>query len=84
MFARSLFQELIEINTTDSVGNVTTAAEAMAKRLCAAGYAESEMALPGPNVRKKNLVVRLLATAKCRMKPPIARACRRWPSNRRS
>ncbi len=37
--ARSLFQELIEINTTDSVGNVTTAAAAMAKRLRAAGCA---------------------------------------------
>src|ERR1043166_7609244 len=57
--ARSLFQELIEINTTDSVGNVTTAAEAMAKRLRAAGFAESDMALLGPNARKKNLVVRL-------------------------
>jgi hypothetical protein len=54
-----LFHELIEINTTDSVGNVTTAAEAMAKRLCAAAYAENEMALLGPNARKKNLVVRL-------------------------
>ena len=34
--ARALFQELIEINTTDSVGNVTIAAAAMAKRLRAA------------------------------------------------
>ena len=31
--ARDIFKQLIEINTTDSVGNVTTAAEAMAKRL---------------------------------------------------
>jgi len=57
--ARSLFQELIEINTTDSIGNVTTAAQAMAQRLRAAGFAESDMALLGPNARKKNLVVRL-------------------------
>jgi acetylornithine deacetylase/succinyl-diaminopimelate desuccinylase-like protein len=57
--ARSIFQELIEINTTDSVGNVTTAAEAMAKRFRAAGFPESDMALLGPNARKKNLVVRL-------------------------
>ena len=56
---RSIFQELIEINTTDSVGNVTTAAEAMAKRFRAAGFPESDMALLGPNPRKKNLVVRL-------------------------
>jgi acetylornithine deacetylase/succinyl-diaminopimelate desuccinylase-like protein len=58
--ARSLFQELIEINTTDTpVGNVTTAAEAMEKRFRAAGFPESDLALLGPNARKKNLVVRL-------------------------
>ena len=60
--ARSIFQELIEINTTDSVGNVTTAAEAMAKRLRAAGFPDSDLALLGPNARKKNLVVRLHGT----------------------
>ena len=60
--ARSIFQELIEINTTDSVGNVTTAAQAMQKRLLAAGFPESDMALLGPNARKKNLVVRLHGT----------------------
>ena len=31
--ARDIVKQLVEINTTDSVGNVTTAAEAMAKRL---------------------------------------------------
>jgi len=31
--ARAIFKELIEINTTDSVGNNTQAAEAMAARL---------------------------------------------------
>jgi acetylornithine deacetylase/succinyl-diaminopimelate desuccinylase-like protein len=60
--ARSIFQELVEINTTDSVGNVTTAAEAMAKRFRAAGFPDSDMALLGPNARKKNLVVRLHGT----------------------
>lgn len=60
--ARSIFQELIEINTTDSVGNVSTAAEAMARRLRAAGFAESDLALLGPNARKKNLVVRFHGT----------------------
>ncbi len=50
--ARSIFQELIEINTTDSVGNVTTAAEAMAKRFRAAGFPEGDLALLGPNARK--------------------------------
>ncbi len=36
--AHEILKELIEINTTDSVGNVSTASEAMAKRLRAAGY----------------------------------------------
>src|SRR6185437_8107020 len=60
--ARSLFQELIDINTTDSVGNVTTAADAMAKRLRSAGYPDGDIAVLGPNARKKNLVVRLHGT----------------------
>ena len=60
--ARSIFQELIEINTTDSVGNVTTASEAMARRFRAAGFPDSDLALLGPNARKKNLVVRLHGT----------------------
>src|SRR4029077_20824004 len=62
--AREIFKQLIEINTTDSVGNVTTAAEAMAARLREAGYAEKDLVLAGPNERKKNLVVRLHGTGK--------------------
>jgi len=58
-YARDVLKELIEINTTDSVGNVTTAAEAMAKRLRAAGFAAADIQLLGPNARKHNLVVRL-------------------------
>jgi acetylornithine deacetylase/succinyl-diaminopimelate desuccinylase-like protein len=60
--SRAIFQELIEINTTDSVGNVTTASEAMAKRLRAAGFADSDIAILGPNDRKKNMVVRFRGT----------------------
>ena len=36
-----LFQQLIEINTTHSVGSVTKAAEAMRQRLLDAGFAPS-------------------------------------------
>jgi acetylornithine deacetylase/succinyl-diaminopimelate desuccinylase-like protein len=54
-----IFKQLIEINTTDSVGNVTTASEAMAKRFRDAGFPESDIEIAGPNDRKKNLVVRL-------------------------
>jgi len=57
--ARKIFKQLIEINTTDSVGNVTTAAEALATRLRDAGFATEDVIVDGPNERKKNLVVRL-------------------------
>jgi len=57
--SREIFKEIIEINTTDSVGNVTTAAEALAKRLRDAGFPEQDVIVAGPNDRKKNLVVRL-------------------------
>src|SRR5271165_5934146 len=56
--ARAIFQQLIEINTSDSVGSVTNASEAMALRLLAAGFSEKDVVVAGPNDRKKNLVVR--------------------------
>src|SRR5713101_6833318 len=62
--ARDIFKQLIEINTTDSVGNATTAAEAMATRLRDGGFAEDDIHMAGPNERKKNLVVRLHGTGK--------------------
>src|SRR5436853_853045 len=62
--AHDIFKELIEINTTDSVGNVTTAAEAMANRLGDGGFTESDIKLAGPNERKKNLVARFRGTGK--------------------
>ncbi|PYV81853.1 MAG: peptidase M20 [Acidobacteria bacterium] len=46
-------------DTTDSVGNVTTASEAMAQRFRDAGFSDSDIYIGGPNDRKKNLVVRL-------------------------
>ena len=62
--ARDIFKQLIEINTTDSLGNVTTAADAMAKRLREGGFVDSDIHVDGPNERKKNLVVRLHGTGK--------------------
>ncbi len=56
--ARAFFKQLIEINTTDSVGNVTKASEAMAERFLAAGFPLQDVRIAGPNERKKNLVVR--------------------------
>src|SRR5580704_3355038 len=60
--ARDIFKQLIEINTTDSVGSTTVAAEAMAKRLRDAGYPETDIFIGGPNPRKGNLVARLHGT----------------------
>jgi acetylornithine deacetylase/succinyl-diaminopimelate desuccinylase-like protein len=57
--AHDIFKQLIEINTTDSVGNVTTASEAMAQRFRDAGFPETDIYIGGSNDRKKNLVVRL-------------------------
>ncbi|HEY7180143.1 MAG TPA: M20/M25/M40 family metallo-hydrolase [Blastocatellia bacterium] len=60
--AREIFQQLIEINTTDSVGDTTAAAKAMAERLKAAGFPDEDVKVLGPNPRKGNLVARLRGT----------------------
>jgi len=60
--AHEIFRQLIEINTTDSVGNVTTAAEAMAARFRAARFAADDVFVGGASDRNKNLVVRLHGT----------------------
>ncbi|MCU0250787.1 MAG: M20/M25/M40 family metallo-hydrolase [Vicinamibacterales bacterium] len=57
--ARAILKELVEINTTDSSGSTTRAAEAMAARLKAAGFADADVQVLGPNPRKGNLVARL-------------------------
>jgi acetylornithine deacetylase/succinyl-diaminopimelate desuccinylase-like protein len=63
--AYDLFKQLIEINTTDSVGDVTAGAEAMAKRFRDAGFPAADVVVVGgPNEKKKNLVVRLHGTGK--------------------
>jgi len=54
-----IYKQLIEINTTDSVGNTTTAAEAMAARLRVAGFPASDVQVLAPNPRKGNLIARL-------------------------
>jgi acetylornithine deacetylase/succinyl-diaminopimelate desuccinylase-like protein len=62
--AHDIFKQLIEINTTDSVGSVTAASEAMAKRFRDAGFPDSDIQVLGPNDRKKNVVVRLRGSGK--------------------
>ena len=62
--SHDVFKQLIEINSTDSVGSVTAASEAMAKRFRDAGFPASDLHILGPNDRKKNLVVRLHGSGK--------------------
>ena len=62
--ARHIFRELVEINTTDSVGDNTKAAEAMAARLKAAGFPDADVRVLGPHPRKGNLVARLRGPGK--------------------
>lgn len=57
--AKELLRELVEINTTHSMGNTTTAAEAMAARLRAAGFPERDLFVGGPTPTRGNLVARL-------------------------
>jgi len=62
--SRDIFRQLIEINTTDSVGSTTVAAEAMRQRLLAAGLPAEDVVVMGPNDRKGNMVARLRGTGK--------------------
>ncbi len=68
--AREIFQQLIEINTTDTPqGNVTTATQAMQKRFLNAGFSPDDVHLIGPDPRKMNLVVRYRAEGTPTEKP---------------
>lgn len=63
--AREIFKQLIEINTTDSVGSTTDAAKAMQKRFLDAGFAAKDaQVLVGTNPKRGNLVTRLHGSGK--------------------
>lgn len=66
--ARQILQELIEINTTEANGS-TPAAEVLAARFRAAGFADADVLLVGPNPRHLNLVVRYHGSAKTAARP---------------
>ncbi len=55
---REIFEQLIEINTTDATGSNTVAAEAMAARLRDAGFPPDDIFVGGPHPTKGNIVVR--------------------------
>jgi acetylornithine deacetylase/succinyl-diaminopimelate desuccinylase-like protein len=64
--SREIFKQLIEINTTDSVGSTTVAAQAMAQRLLDAGFPKEDVVVLGPNDRKGNLVARFRGTGQAK------------------
>src|SRR5215471_15651776 len=57
--AHDIYKELIEIDTTTATGDTGRAAEAMAARLKAAGFADADVHAFSPAPRKGNLVARL-------------------------
>jgi acetylornithine deacetylase/succinyl-diaminopimelate desuccinylase-like protein len=57
--ARDIFRQLIEIDTTDSSGSTTLAAQAVAKRLLDAGFAPEDVKVLGPSEGKGNLIATL-------------------------
>ncbi|MGO8910387.1 MAG: M20/M25/M40 family metallo-hydrolase [Bradyrhizobium sp.] len=60
--AFDIYKELIEINTVTATGDTARAAEAMAARLRAAGFADADVHAFSPAPRKGNLVARLRGT----------------------
>lgn len=56
---REIYRELVETDTTHSTGSTTVAAEAVAKRLRAAGFPAGDVAVLGPSPKRGNLVARL-------------------------
>lgn len=67
--ARDVYKELIEINTAVTTGATTPAAEAMARRFRAAGFAAEDIFVGGPVPAKSNLVVRYRGRAGATRKP---------------
>src|SRR5438874_12851962 len=60
--ARDIYRELVEINTVTATGDTARAAEAMAARLRAGGFAAADVNVFTPAPRKGNLVARLRGT----------------------
>jgi acetylornithine deacetylase/succinyl-diaminopimelate desuccinylase-like protein len=65
---REILTELIEIDTTSVHGSTTAAAEKLAQRFVAAGFAPADVMVLGDNPKKRNLVVRVHGRGE---RPPV-------------
>jgi acetylornithine deacetylase/succinyl-diaminopimelate desuccinylase-like protein len=69
---RELYKELVETNTTLSVGSCTLAAEKMAARLKAAGYTDSDITMfAAPDHPKEGGLVAVLKGSDPKLKPML-------------
>jgi acetylornithine deacetylase/succinyl-diaminopimelate desuccinylase-like protein len=69
---RALYKELVEINTTLSLGSCTDAANAMKARLIAAGYSDAQAQVIVPNGwPKQGNLVALLPGTDAKLKPVL-------------
>lgn len=59
VLGRELLNELITTDTTSEHGSTTVAAERLAKRFLAAGFAPADVQVVGDDPKRRNLVVRL-------------------------
>lgn len=67
--AKEIYRQLVEINTTHSVGDTTLAAQAMADRLIKAGLPKEDVRVLVEVPRKGNLVARLRSKTPSGKKP---------------
>ena len=73
--ARDAYKELIEIETGVATGNITLAANAMAKRFRDAGIPEADIFVGGPRPEKFNVVARIRRKAGPNARKPLLLLC---------
>src|SRR5205823_2014643 len=65
---RDIYRDLIETDTSHSVGDTTKAAELLAKRFRDVGFPEADVQVIGPTPRNRNFVVRYRGSGS---RPPV-------------
>src|SRR5262249_7965442 len=64
--ARTIYKEMVEINSGYTTGATTPVVDAVAKRLKAAGFSAADIFVGGASPKKANLVVRYRGTGRLR------------------